>query len=102
MYIGLIITGVFSLLLLRVGWLLISIPSIKDRLDRYLTHTESSSWFDRWFLRFRYSTHRKMLVNAIQNYGDKRITGLYKLAGGFFLSIGIIGMLGLVLLAVVR
>lgn len=95
--IGVLFQLLFAAFLGYFGWNLFRMQSLKKTLDEYRAHPERASFFVKYLLGFALM-NVAMTEWSIKAFGDRLLTGWYRIAGLFFLSVSIFVPVAIVLL----
>lgn len=90
---------VFGSLTCYIGWRMASIRSYARVLDAIEKQPASGDWFSRYFLGYAFPWQRSMHRAMFRGLGDGLISGFFRLAGVFFILVGIAAYVGFAFIA---
>lgn len=87
----------FSALLMKIGWHMYQIKSVKKHILAYQKNPKKFSWIEHYFMGYRWANDKVMLW-VVDTFGDRFYSAWQRFAGLLFIVFGIFFVAGTIFL----
>ena len=84
----------FACLSAYIGVRMFRITSYAKAIESYEKNPAGADWFVKYFLGYAFGMQRSMQKSMIHGIGDGLVSGFYRLAGIFFILVGVAAVVG--------